>query len=41
MAALDDGVITPDEIYNDDGVFKIDILKLQQRGRRRLRARST
>jgi penicillin-binding protein 2 len=31
-AALGAGVITPGEIYNDDGVFTIDILKLRNAG---------
>jgi penicillin-binding protein 2 len=32
MAALASGVITPGEIYNDDGVFTIDVLKLRNAG---------
>ncbi len=32
MAALEDGVITPTEIFNDDGLFTIDVLKLRNAG---------
>lgn len=31
-AALDDGVIAPGDIYNDDGVFQLDVLKLKNAG---------
>lgn len=31
-AALEDGVITPEQIYNDDGLFQIDVLKLRNAG---------
>ncbi len=32
IAALEQGVITPEQIYTDDGVFAIDVLKLRNAG---------